>query len=152
MNRKQKDQVERVAALKAIVDGMDAEKAELETRITKAVGEYLQAKRDAARNEPLTTKQKEVLELMVKNDASVTESDLYGGCRYWVEMPPGRDERNVTISRSVFFGLLSREAIGGRVYGGALRYTYNLTDHGRSLVNGGIGKGLEQANVEESIK
>lgn len=137
MNRKQKEQAERIAALKAVVDNLKLEEAQLRVRINAAMGEYLQAERDAKRNEPLTPKQREVLELLVKHNATVTESDLYGGNNYWIEMPPDNDERNVTINRSVFYGLLSREAIGGRAYSGALRYSYTLTEHGRSLVNGG---------------
>ena len=149
MNRKQKEQAERVAALKAIVDGLKVEETELQARIHTATGEWLEAERDAKRNEPLTTKQREVLELLVKNDASVTESNLYGGERFWVEMPPGSDQNNFSINRNVFYGLLSREAIGGRTYSSALRYTYSLTEHGRLLVNGGAGKGLKETEVAE---
>lgn len=152
MKRKQRDQTERIAALKAVVDGLKAKEAELQEQIKSAVGELLQAERDGRRCEPLTAKQREILELLVNNDATVTESDLYGGRRFWVEMPPDKDESNVTINQSVFYGLLSREAIGGRAYKGALRYEYSLTDHGRSLVNGGTGKGLSQIATEESVK
>lgn len=131
-----KQRIATVAVLKAVVDGVEAEKAEVEARLSIAYSEYHQAEREQKRYEPLTPKQREVLELLVKNDATVTESDLYGR-RYWVKMPPDRDGRNVRINRSVFFGLLSREAIGGRTYSGALRHTYTLTEHGRLLVMAG---------------
>lgn len=134
MNRKQREQAERIAALKAVVDGLKLEEAHLQVRMNNAIGDLVRAERDAKRNEPLTPKMKEVLSLIVKHGASVTQSDLYGGNRFWVEMPPDSDERNITINRSVFYGLLSREAIGNRQYSGGLRYSYQLTEHGRSLV------------------
>lgn len=151
MNRRQKEQAERIAALKTVVDNLKLEEAQLQVRINAAMGEYLQAERDANRNEPLTPKQREALELLVKHDATVTEFDLYGGNNHWIEMPPDSDEHNLRINRSVFYGLLSREAIGGRTYSSALRYTYSLTEHGRSLVNGGTGKGITTTD-EQRVK
>lgn len=63
------------------------------------------------------------------------ESQFYGHS-FWVDTPADSDTDNLPICSSVFYGLMSRGAFEERKYDGALRYRYEVGEHGKSLLNG----------------
>lgn len=126
---------EKSAALKAIVEDLQRQQAEIQIRLNTAMGEWLQVEREVKRNEPLTASMKTVLRLLIQYNATITESDLYSGTRYWIETPPDCEAANTSINKSVFYGLLSREIIGDRKPSGALRYSYQVSEHGKALAS-----------------
>lgn len=130
-----RDRQKRVATLKAVVDDLQGKEAELQERLKAAYADYYAAEREMKHKEPLTRAMKAALKLAVESGGAFMKSQLHGHS-YWVDTPADSDTDSLPIRPSVFYGLMSRGVLSACKYDGALRYRYEVTEHGKSLMNG----------------
>lgn len=121
-------------SLKAVAAALGDEKARLETRIREAWGNYYQAEREFQRNEKPTPAMLTALVALSQEGARLIDYDHITNCRHscWVE--DAEKSHVLDVRESVFYGLKSREAIGGEVRDGVFRRAYEISSHGRDIL------------------
>lgn len=115
--------------LKAALDALKQEKADIEARLDAAALALHDAEREARRREKLTPAMRKALVAMA-NGSVLLSSRFHLPESYWLQ----RDCEHETVRRSVFLGLRTREAIDSGERDGTWRAVYRLTEHGKSLV------------------
>lgn len=121
----------KIENLKAAVEELKREMAEVSVRLDQAQGDLIAAEREERRAEKLTPAMRRVLAAM-STGVQFKSSDFNYPTRYYLAH---EDRASETIRKSVFQGLQSREAIdGGTKDGSLLSKVYGLTEHGRSLI------------------
>lgn len=119
----------KIEQLKAAVEGLRREKAEVEARLDAAAVALYDAEREERRNEKLTPAMRKTLTEMA-NGALLFSSRFRLPESYWLES----NGQHETVRQSVFAGLRSREAIDNAERDGTWREKYRISEHGKSLV------------------